>query len=84
VRELLANRAVTQVSYASKALELRRFGLRNPQAAKGIDVNPFSDRFEVVPRTKGSVFAIVGDFATRGGPITNVKPSKGCAAGGPD
>jgi cell division protein FtsX len=77
---LLANRAVTQVSYVSKALELRRFGLRNPQAAKGMHVNPFADRFEVVPRTRGSVFAIVGDFATRGGPITNVKPSKTCAA----
>jgi hypothetical protein len=84
VRErLLANSAVIQVSYVSKALELRRFGLRNPRAAKGMHVNPFADRFEVVPRTKGSVFAIVGDFATRGGPITNVKPSKSCAPGGP-
>ena len=42
---------------------------------------PLSDRFEVVPRTHGSVFTIVGDFATRGGPITNVKPSDLCALG---
>jgi hypothetical protein len=79
-KRLLATRAVTQVSYVSKELELRRFGLRNPQAAKGMHVNPFADRFEVVPRTRGGVFAIVGDFATRGGPITNVKPNKSCAS----
>jgi len=79
-KRLLATRAVTQISYVSKELELRRFGLRNPQAAKGMHVNPFADRFEVVPRTRGGVFAIVGDFATRGGPITNVKPNKSCAS----
>jgi hypothetical protein len=79
-KRLLANRAVTQVSFVSKELELRRFGLLNPQAAKGMHVNPFTGRFEVVPRTRGGVFAIVGDFATRGGPITNVKPSKTCSS----
>jgi FtsX extracellular domain len=78
---LLENRVVTEVSYVSKALELRRFALANPKAAKGMHVNPFADRFEVVPRTNTSVFSIVGDFATRGGPITNVKPSGLCAAG---
>ena len=72
---------ITQVSYVSKGLELRRFALTNPKAAKAMHVNPFADRFEVVPRTNGSVFAIVGDFAARGGPITNVKPSEGCAGG---
>ena len=80
-KRLLANRVVTQVSYVSKALELRRFALTNPKAAKGMHVNPFADRFEVVPRTNGSVFAIVSDFAAQGGPITNVKPSKTCAPG---
>lgn len=80
-RRLLANRAVTQVSYVPKSLELRRFALRNPKAAKGMHVNPFADRFEVVPRTNGSVFTIVADFATRGGPITNVKPAKTCVTG---
>jgi hypothetical protein len=80
-KRLLATRVITQVSYVSKDLELRRFALTNPKAAKGMHVNPFADRFEVVPRTNASVFAIVGDFATRGGPITNVKPSEGCAAG---
>ena len=63
------------------AVVLRRFALANPRAAKGMHVNPFADRFEVVPRTHGSVFTIVGDFATRGGPITNVKPSDLCALG---
>jgi len=80
-RRLLSNRAVTEVSFVSKGLELRRFALTNPKAAKGMHVNPFSDRFEVVPRTSGGVFSIVGDFAARGGPITNVKPSEGCRAG---
>jgi len=79
-RRLLANRAVTQVSYVSKELELRRFGRLNPEAAKQMAANPFADRFEVVPRTPRGIFAIVGDFAIRGGPIMNAKPSKTCAA----
>ena len=79
-KRLLANRVITQVSYVSKGLQLRRFALTDPKAAKGMHVNPFADRFEVVPRTRGGVFAIVGDFATRGGPITNVKPNKSCAS----
>src|SRR5690348_6851081 len=77
-QRLLTNRVITEVSFVSKALELRRFALTNPKAAKGMHVNPFADRFEVVPRTAGAVFAIVGDFAARGGPITNVKPSESC------
>ena len=79
-KRLLAGRGITEVSFVSKELELRRFALEDPKAAKGMHVNPFADRFEVVPRTNGAVFAIVGDFAKRGGPITNVKPSEGCAA----
>jgi len=78
---LLTNRVITEVSFVSKALELRRFALTHPKAAKGMHVNPFADRFEVVPRTSCGVFTIVGDFATRGGPITNVKPSETCSAG---
>jgi cell division protein FtsX len=80
-KRLLANRVVTQVSFVSKELQLRRFALSNPKAAKGMHVNPFADRFEVVPHTNGSVFAIVGEFAARGGPITNVKTSEGCEGG---
>jgi cell division protein FtsX len=80
-QRLLANRVITEVSFVSKALELRRFALANPKAARGMHVNPFADRFEVVPRTAGAVFSIIGDFATRGGPITNVKPSRTCRAG---
>ena len=77
-RLLVSNRLITQVSFVPKELQLRRFTRTNPAAAKGMVVNPFADRFEVVPRTHGSVFAIVGDFATHGGPITNVKPSAAC------
>src|SRR5438067_4204163 len=80
-QRLLANRVITQVSYVSKDLELRRFALTNPKAAKAMHVNPFADRFEVVPRTNGSVFAIVGDFAARGRPLTDVTPSGGCPGG---
>jgi hypothetical protein len=76
---LLANRLVTQISYVPKALVLKRFAQTNPTEARGFVYNPFSDRFEVVPRTRGGVFAIVGDFAIHGGPITNAKPSKACA-----
>jgi cell division protein FtsX len=79
-KRLLENRLVAQVSFVSKTLGLRRFARTNPKAAKGMHVNPFADRFEVVPRTKGGVFAVIADFATRGGPITNVKPSTGCSS----
>ena len=78
-QRLLTNRVVTAVSFVSKGLELRRFALENPKAAKGMHVNPFGDRFEVIPRTNGGVVVIVGDFAARGGPITNVKPSIACS-----
>ena len=75
---LVSNRLIAQVSFVPKALQLKRFARTNPAAAKGMVVNPFADRFEVVPRTHGSVFAIIGDFATNGGPITNVTPSAAC------
>ena len=78
---LLANRAISQIAYVSKALELKRFAKTNPAAAKSLHVNPFADRFEAVPRTQLGVFSIIGEFATRGGPITNVKPSDGCGTG---
>jgi hypothetical protein len=76
--QLLANRLITQVSFVSKALGLRRFAVKHPLAAQGFAVNPFTDRFEVVPRTHGSMFAIIGGFATHGGPITNVTPAAAC------
>jgi hypothetical protein len=76
--QLLANRLITQVSFVPKALGLRRFAIKHPLAAQGFAVNPFTDRFEVVPRTRGSIFAIIGGFATHGGPITNVTPAAAC------
>ena len=76
--QLLANRLITQVSFVPKALELRRFAQKHPLAAQGFAVNPFTDRFEVVPRTHGSMFAIISGFATHGGPITNVTPNAAC------
>jgi len=76
---LLANKGVAQVSFVSSGLALERFGKKNPAAAKGMHVNPFSDQFEVVPRSRAAVFSIIGDFATNGGPITNALPSGVCA-----
>lgn len=76
--QLLANRLITQVSFVPKALELRRFAQTHPLAAQGFAVNPFTDRFEVVPRTHGSMFSIISGFATHGGPITNVTPNAAC------
>jgi len=78
-RQLLASTAVVQVSFVSKELQLRRFAHLNPATARRMHVNPFTDRFEIVPRSRGSALAIVGDFAINGGPITNAKPSTGCS-----
>src|SRR5439155_22266857 len=60
---LLATRVITQVSYVSKDLELRRFALTNPKAAKGMNVIPFAARFEAVLGTTGSGFTFVGNLA---------------------
>jgi hypothetical protein len=76
---LLANKAVREVAFVSKGLALERFVRTKPKVAKRIHVNPFSDQFEVVPRSRGTVIAVVADFATNGGPITNVLPSRACA-----
>jgi hypothetical protein len=76
--QLLGNHLITQVSFVPKALELRRFAQTHPLAAQGFAVNPFTDRFEVVPRTHGSMFSIISGFAKQGGPITNVTPNAAC------
>src|SRR5581483_11791318 len=68
---LLANKAVSEIAYVSRGLAMERFVRTKPKVAKRIHVNPFSDQFEVVPRSRGTVIAIVADFATNGGPITN-------------
>ena len=75
---VVSEKAVSEVAFVSRGLALERFGKKNPKAAKGMHVNPFSDQFEAVPRTKGAAFAIIEDFATHGGPITNVRPSPAC------
>jgi hypothetical protein len=79
--QLLSNSAIFQVSFVPRALELKRFAQSNPAAAKDMHVDQFADRFEVVPRTPGTALQIVGTVAKQGGPITNAKPSAGCAAG---
>ena len=79
---LLRNKGVDTVSFVSRGLALERFSRKSPAVAKGLRVNPFSDQFEVVPHSRIAVFSIIGDFATNGGPITNAKPSPGCAVTG--
>ena len=77
-RQLLANRLITQVAFVSKVLQLKRFAQKHPLAAQAFAVNPFPDRFEVVPRTHNSMFAIIGSFATQRGPVTNVTANAAC------
>jgi hypothetical protein len=77
-KQLLANRFITQIAYVPRALELKRFVKTHPIVAKGMLFNPFSDRFEVLLRTRSGIFSVIGIFATHGGPITNVKPSAAC------
>ena len=78
-RRLLAQRGVARVSFVPRGLALERFVKKDPKVAKGMHVNPFSDQFEVVPRTFNAIFAIIGDFAMHGGPITNALPGGTCA-----
>jgi hypothetical protein len=79
--QLLSNKAIFQVSFVPKTLELKRAAQANPAAAKDMHVDQFADRFEVVPRMPGTAVQIAGAVAKQGGPITNAKPSAGCAAG---
>ena len=76
---LLANNGTAEVSFVSRGLALERFGMKNPKLAKSMHVNPFSDQFEVVPRSLAAVYLIIGDFARNGGPITNALPGGTCA-----
>jgi len=77
-KQLLANRFITRIAYVPRALALKRFVKTHPIVAKGMLFNPFSDRFEVLLRTRSGIFSVIGIFATHGGPITNVKPSAAC------
>ena len=74
--QLLSTAGVTEVAFVSKALELRRLAVLNPSEAKGMHADAFTDRFEVVPSTRGSVVSIA---AVKGGPVAGVKPSTGCS-----
>jgi cell division protein FtsX len=76
---LLTNRGVREVAFVSKELALKRFTLEQPDVT--IFVNPFSDSFEVVPATRGSVFSIITDFAAGVDGVTNVKASPACGEG---
>jgi hypothetical protein len=41
-------------------------------------VNLFPDRFEAIPATHGTVFAVITDFAAGVDGVTNVKASRPC------
>jgi hypothetical protein len=77
---LLGSRRVREVSFVSKELALRRFARQQPDVAKNMHVNPFPDRYEVVPGTRIDVFAIITQFASGVDGITNVRASAACGA----
>ena len=76
---LLSNRRIVEISFVSKKLALRRFARTKPKIAANMHVNPFSDRFEVVPGTRVDVFAIMTDFAAGVDGVTNVRAGALCA-----
>ena len=75
---LLTSRGVLEVAYVSKELALERFAQEQPDVARNMHVNPFPDSFEAVPATRGTVFALVTNFAAGVDGVTNVKPSRAC------
>ena len=76
---LLSNPRIVEISFVSKKLALRRLAQTEPELVASMEVNLFPDRFEVVPRTRGSVFAIISVFAAGVDGVTNARPSKTCA-----
>jgi cell division protein FtsX len=73
---LLTRRGVLEVAFVSKELALERFERKQPDVV--IFVNPFSDSFEVVPATRGTVFSLITDFAAGVDGVTNVRASRAC------
>ena len=76
---LLTNRRIREVAFVSKALALRRLARTQPDVARNMHVNPFPDQFEIVPRTRTDIFAIVTQFAAGVDGVTNVRGSRGCS-----
>jgi FtsX extracellular domain len=76
---LLSNPRIVEVSFVSKQLALKRLAATQPDIAANMHVNPFPDQFEVVPRLRVDVFAIITDFAAGVDGVTNVRASPACA-----
>ncbi len=75
---LLSNPRIVEVSFVSKELALKRLARTQPEIAANIHVNPFPDQFEVVPRLRVDVFAIITDFAAGVDGVTNVRARPAC------
>jgi hypothetical protein len=69
---------VATVAFVSDELALKRFALKNPVLARRMHKNPFPDSFEVVPRTKLDVYAIITTFAAGVPGVVNVRASQPC------
>jgi hypothetical protein len=75
---LLSSPVISEVSYVTKELALKRLAKTQPKVAAGMHVNPFPDSFEVIPATRGAVFSIITGFAEGVDGVTNVKASAAC------
>jgi hypothetical protein len=69
---------VATVAFVSDELALKRFAVKNPVMARRMHKNPFPDSFEVVPRTKLDVYAIITTFAAGVPGVVNVRASEPC------
>jgi len=69
---------VATIAFVSKDLALKRFARKNPVMARRMHTNLFPDAFEVVPRTKLDVYAIITTFANGVPGVVNVRASEPC------
>jgi hypothetical protein len=75
---LVSNRRVRVIAFVPKTLALRRFARAQPDLARTMSVNPFTDRFEVVPGARIDVYSIITQFASGVDGVTNVRASAPC------
>ena len=76
---LLSSRRVRQIAFVSKELSLKRLAQTQPDVVKGMHVNPYPDEYEVVPRKRADIFAIVEQFAAGVDGVSNLRVNPSCA-----
>jgi hypothetical protein len=77
---MLSSGRIATVAFVSKALSLERLRAVRPKVARSLRVNPYPPQFEVVPRSKLHVFAIITDLAAGIEGVTNARASRPCAS----